>query len=74
MDGLVKYLGKNDFKYWSQEFDSDILDLVKQKELCSYEYLSGLEKFTGHHLSTPALSWDAIVNMNKVSGRTYFRC
>ena len=28
---LVKNLGKDDFKYLSQEFDTDVLDLVKQK-------------------------------------------
>ena len=31
LDNLVKNLGKDDFKYLSQEFDSNILDLVKQK-------------------------------------------
>ena len=30
LDSLVKKLGKGDFKYLSQEFHSDILDLVKQ--------------------------------------------
>ena len=29
LDSLVKNFGKNDFKYFSQEFDSDILDIVK---------------------------------------------
>ena len=33
LDILVKNLSKNDFKYLSQEFDSNILDLVKQKRL-----------------------------------------
>ena len=32
LDSLLKNLGKNDFKYLSQEFDSDVLDLVNQKE------------------------------------------
>ena len=31
LDSLVKHLSKDDFKYLSQEFDSNILDLVKQK-------------------------------------------
>ena len=31
LDSLVKNLGKTDFKYFSQEFDANILDLVKQK-------------------------------------------
>ena len=34
-----------------QEFDIDILDLVKQKEFCSYEYMSNFEKFKEQLLS-----------------------
>ena len=29
LDSLVKHLGKDDFKYFSQEFDTKVLDLVK---------------------------------------------
>ena len=32
-------------KYFSQEFDNNILDLVKQKGFYPYEYMSGSEKF-----------------------------
>ena len=31
LDSLVKSLGKDDFKYLSQEFYYNVLDLVKQK-------------------------------------------
>ena len=31
LDSLVKDLDEDDFKYLSQEFDSNILDLVKQE-------------------------------------------
>ena len=31
LDSLVKSLGKDDFKYLSQEFGNNLLDLVKQK-------------------------------------------
>ena len=31
LDNLVQNLGITDFKYLSQEFDNDILDLVKKK-------------------------------------------
>ena len=40
LDSLVKNLGKNDFKYLSQEFDNNVLDLVKQKGFYPYEYMS----------------------------------
>ena len=42
---LVKNLAKDDFKYLSQEFDSNVLDLVKQKGFYPYEYLSDFENF-----------------------------
>ena len=38
-------MGKDDFKYLSQEFDSVVLDLVKQKGFYPYEYMSNFEKF-----------------------------
>ena len=34
---LVKYLSKGDFKYSSQEFDNNVLDLVKQEGFFAYE-------------------------------------
>ena len=45
LDGLVKNLGKVDFKYLSHEFDSNVLYLVKQKVFYPYEYMSDFEKF-----------------------------
>ena len=41
LNSLVKNVGKNDFRYLSQEFDNKMilkLDLVKQKGFCSYKY------------------------------------
>ena len=38
-------MGKECYKYLSKEFDSDVLDLVKQKGFHPYEYLSSFEKF-----------------------------
>ena len=45
LDSLVKKLGKDDFKYLNQEFDNNVLDLVKQKGFYLYEYTSDFEKF-----------------------------
>ena len=39
-DSLVKNLAKDDFKYLSQEFDSNTLDLVKEKGFYPYKYMS----------------------------------
>ena len=35
LDSLIKKLDKFDFKYFSQEFDNNVLDLVKQKNILS---------------------------------------
>ena len=45
LDSLVKVLAKDDFRYLSQEFDSNVLYLVKKKRFYPYEYLSNFEKF-----------------------------
>ena len=45
LDGLVKNLNKVDFKYLSQKFDNNELDLVKQIGFYPYEYMSDFEKF-----------------------------
>ena len=50
LDSLVKNLSKDDFKYLSQEFDNNVLDLVQQKGFYPYEYVSkeellSIEKF-----------------------------
>ena len=38
-------MSKDDFKYLSQEFDNNVLDLVKQKGFHPYEYMNNFEKF-----------------------------
>ena len=45
LDSLVKNLAKDDFNYLSQEFNNNVLDLVKQKGFYTYEYVSDFEKF-----------------------------
>ena len=47
LDNLDKDLAKDYFKYLSQEFDNNILDLdlVKQKIFYPYEYMSDFENF-----------------------------
>ena len=45
LDSLVKNLNKDDFEYFSQELDNNVLGLVKQKGFYPYEYMSNFEKF-----------------------------
>ena len=39
LDALVKNLSDNDFKHIAQEFSSNLLELIKQKGVCPYEYM-----------------------------------
>ena len=45
LDGFIKNLRKDDFKYLSQKFDNNILDLVKQKRFHPYEYMTDFKNF-----------------------------
>ena len=45
LDSLVKILGKDEFKYLSQEFDNNVLDLVTRKRFYPFEYMSDFGKF-----------------------------
>ena len=47
LNSLVKNLVKNDFKYLSQEFDNNVLDLFKQKGFYPYECMNDFEKCKG---------------------------
>ena len=51
LNSVVKKLGEDDFKYLNQEFDSKVLDLVKQNGCYSYEYMSDFRKFKEQLLS-----------------------
>ena len=41
----IVQLSKDDIKYWSQKFGSNVLDLVKEKGFYLCEYMNGFEKF-----------------------------
>ena len=69
LDNLVKNLDKYNFKYFSQEFDNDFLDLDKQRGLYPYEYMSDFEKFKGKLSSTEKL-YSSLTN-KKISNKDY---
>ena len=46
LDALVKNLSGNDLKYLSKEFSDDLLKVVKQKRVYSYEYMDSFRKFS----------------------------
>ena len=43
LDSLVKSLDKNNLKHLSQEFDSKVIDLIKQKVFHPCQYMSSFE-------------------------------
>ena len=55
LDSLVENLGKYDFKYLSLEFDNNVLDLVKQKRIYPYEYMSDFQKYKEQLLAKKSL-------------------
>ena len=46
LEKVVKNLWDNDFKYLSQEFGSKNLELLKQKDAYSYEYIDSFKRFS----------------------------
>ena len=47
---LVKNLTDEDFKYLVEEFGSENLELLKQKDVYSYEYINSFERFNEERL------------------------
>ena len=46
LDSLSKNLSDHDFKYLSEEFNGEFLELVKQKRVYPYEYIDSFKKFS----------------------------
>ena len=44
LDALAKYLLDNDFKYLSQKFSGDLLEIVTQIGVFPYEYINSFKK------------------------------
>ena len=46
LEKLVKKLSDDDFKHLTQEFGSENLNLLKQKDAYPYEYMDSFERFS----------------------------
>ena len=68
-DSLVKNLGKDDFKYLSQEFDDNVLDLVKGDGFYHYEYMNNFEKFK-KELPSKEMFY-SLLTVKKISDKEY---
>ena len=70
LNSVVKNLGKDDFKYFSQEFDNNVLDLVKWKGFYPYEkYMSDFGKFKEQLPSKEKLY--SLLAGKKISGKEH---
>ena len=69
LDSLVKNLTKDDLKYLSQEFDNNVLDVVKQKGFYPNEYMIDFKKFAEQLLIKEKfysfMVWDVMLNSTK---------
>ena len=45
LDSIVKNLLDSDFKYLSEEFSGELLELVKEKGVYPYEYMDSFKRF-----------------------------
>ena len=50
LEKLVKILSENDYKYLTEEFGSKNLELLKQKDAYSYEYMNSFKRFNEEKL------------------------
>ena len=50
LDSLVKNLSDNDFKYLSEEFTGEFLELVKQKGVYPFEYMNSFKTLSENEL------------------------
>ena len=50
LGSLVKNLPDNDFKYLSEKFSGEVLELVKEKGVYPYEYMDSFKKFSENKL------------------------
>ena len=69
LDSLVKDLNKDYFKYFSQEFDNNVLDVVKQKGFYLCEYMNDFERFKEELPSKE--KFYSLLTGKKISGKEY---
>ena len=69
LDSLVKNLGKDDYKYLSQEFNSNVRVLARQKGFYPYEYMNNFEKFKGQ-LTSKEKFYSSLIS-KKITDKEY---
>ena len=60
LEKLVKNLVRNDFKYLTEEFGYENLELLKQKHAYLYEYMDSFKRFSGDKLPTKEYFYSSV--------------
>ena len=71
LDKLVKNLSDNDFKFLSQEFIGNLLELVKQVGVYPYEYVDSFQKISDGKLPDTCI-FLSFFNNDCISEKDYF--
>ena len=71
LDKLVKNLSDNDFKFLSQEFIGNLLELVKQVGVYPYEYVDSFQKISDGKLPDTCIFF-SFFNNDCISEKDYF--
>ena len=69
LDSLVKNLGKDDYKYLSQELNSNVRVLARQKGFYPYENMNNFEKFKGQ-LTSKEKFYSSLIS-KKITDKEY---
>ena len=72
LDSLVKNLSDNGFKYLSEKFTGEFLELVKQKGVYPYEYMDSFKKFSGNKLPDRCKIFKSLKDLC-ISGKDYLK-
>ena len=72
LDSFVKNLSNSDFKYLSEEFSGDLLKLVKQKGMYTYEDMDSFKKFSENRLPDRCKFFSSLKD-NCISEKDYLK-
>ena len=72
LDSLVKNLSDNDFRYLFDEFNGELLRLVKEKGVYPYEYMDSFKQFSENKLPDRCMFFSSLKD-ECMSGKDYFK-
>ena len=73
LNSLVKSLSHSDFKYLSEEFRGEFLELVKQKGVYPYEYMNSFKEFSENKLPDRFKFFSSLKDEECISEKDYLK-